>query len=140
MRKNQNTLVGAKAKSEQLHRIGMAAIMLVMFCAFVLSANIMPVLAGEVDGDTTTTGGIITNPAIKAVMDTVLSIVKTASLCVGVVIIIWGVFQIIMALRREDSEAVGKQVTTIVVGGVLSGFGLIIDPIYKTLMTEINGG
>ena len=80
-------------------------------------------------------GVAVNNAALDGVMNTVLGIIQTASKYVGAVIVLWGVFQIIMALRREDSEAIGKQITTVVVGAVLLGFGLTAQQLFNSILS-----
>ena len=78
-------------------------------------------------------GAAINQGGVQAVMEIVKGIVSTAGTFGGIIIVIWGVFQMIMAMRREDSEAISKQVITIVVGGVLVGFGQMIGPIIEAV-------
>jgi uncharacterized membrane protein HdeD (DUF308 family) len=90
-----------------------------------MSIGIVPAFAlEEVDIET---------GALDGVMNTVVSIVSTAALYIGIVIVLWGVFQIVLAFRREDSEGISKQITTVVVGAVLTGFGTFADNIYEAL-------
>lgn len=71
--------------------------------------------------------------AVETVMDTVIQIIGTASLYIGIIISLWGIFQIILAMRREDSEGISKQITTIVVGAVLIGLGAGLPALKDTL-------
>ena len=85
---------------------------LMVFClmlAMALASTVMPVMAVDA--------------GVGAVMEIVMEILSTASLYVGIIISLWGIFQIILAMRREDSEGISKQIMTIVVGAVLIGFG-----------------
>ena len=117
MIKNQNKF--ANTTLEQWKRIFGAAIIMMMFMAF--SSGVMFVSADALD----TVIGIVTE------------IVGKAATYIGVVIVIWGVFQIILAFRREDSEGISKQITTVVVGGVLAGFGLIIPRLAGALGVQV---
>lgn len=88
---------------------------IMVFCAMmlmVLASTVMPsfALSGITDG-------------VDAVLNIVVEVISTASLYVGIIISMWGIFQAIMAMRREDSEGISKQIMTIVVGAVLIGFG-----------------
>ena len=42
-------------------------------------------------------------------------------------------FQAIMAFRREDSEGISKQITTVIVGAVLVGFSFVVGPLRTAL-------
>ena len=112
------------------------AIALLFFVCFSLATTtgIAPVFASGAGGGAG--GAAIDTTAIDTVMDTIIDIIGTAALYIGIVIALWGVFQIVMALRREDSEGIGKQITTVVVGGVLIGFGAFADSIYQSLKTS----
>jgi hypothetical protein len=104
---------------EQLIRCGFIALIVAMFMAFAAISGMMPAMAfaGALDG----------------VMDKIIEIISSAAFYIGVVIVLWGVFQIILAFRREDSEGISKQITTVVVGGVLVGFGAIAEELYSSL-------
>lgn len=79
----------------------------------------------------------IASAGLGAVMKIVVDIVTTAATYVGAIISIWGIFQIIMAMRREDSEAISKQIMTVVVGAVLIGFGTLMEPLLGQLGVTI---
>lgn len=72
--------------------------------------------------------------ALTAAVDAVMGIVTMAAKWVGAIISLWGVFQIIMAMRREDSEAISKQIMTVVVGAVLIAFGFAAPALLETIM------
>ena len=116
----QNQIKFANTTASQWKRIFATAIIMLLLMTFSPSVGIVPAMAAAAGG-------------INTVMTVVIDIVSTASKAIGVVIVIWGVFQIILAMRREDSEAIGKQITTVVVGGVLTGFGLIANNLYAAL-------
>lgn len=73
-------------------------------------------------------------PALEAAIDAVMDIVTLAARWVGAIISLWGVFQIIMAMRREDSEAISKQIMTVVVGAVLIAFGFGARDLLDTIV------
>ena len=100
---------------------GFAIMLVAMFIAFAAISGVSPVMAGEEGG------------ALDDVMDIVIGIIGNAAFYIGIVIVLWGAFQIILAFRREDSEAISKQITTVVVGGVLVGFGAIAEELYGAL-------
>ena len=119
MIKNQNKF--ANTTYAQWKRIFAVALIMMMFMSVLTLTGVMPALA------TVNTQGLDT------VMTTVLTIIQTAAKYIGAVIILWGVFQIILAFRREDSEGISKQITTVVVGGILLGFGLTATTIYNAI-------
>ncbi len=114
-------------KESRMNKLMVVALMIAMF----VCGSVMPALAG---------GGGMDMSGVDTVMDTVIQILSTAALYVGVVISLWGVFQIILAMRREDSEAISKQIMTVVVGAVLIGFGATADTLMSTFMGSGGGG
>ena len=71
--------------------------------------------------------------ALSSAMEYVTNILATAAKYVGAVISAWGIFQIIMAMRREDSEAISKQIMTVVVGAALVAFGFAAPELINSL-------
>lgn len=112
-----------RSKKDMWARFGFIAMVMFAFAAFASVAGMAPILAGGTDLS-----------AVDGIMTTVLDLVGGAAKYVGAVIILWGVFQMILAFRREDSEGISKQITTIVVGGLLLGFGLGVPALYETLV------
>jgi ethanolamine transporter EutH len=124
---NKNQMVKTN-KKEMFTRYALLAFALTAFVAFATAVGILPAFAGQVN----LTG-------LDSVMNIVIDIITKAALYIGIIIILWGVFQIVLAFRREDSEGISKQITTIVVGGVLTGFGAVAGPLKTTLMNNANG-
>ena len=125
------TLITSERKA-QMKRFGAIALMLTLFISFMAFSG-TTVFAGNAVGGA---AGGATNAATGAldnVMDIVIDIISKAALYIGIVIVLWGVFQIILAFRREDSEGISKQITTVVVGGVLVGFGALANSLYNVL-------
>lgn len=118
MMKNQTTLVNPNRR-EQFVRVAFIAVAMAFFMSFAMAPGMLTVSATD---------------ALNGVMTIVINIVSTAALYIGIVIVLWGVFQIILAFRREDSEGISKQITTVVVGGVLVGFGAIAEQLYDALV------
>jgi uncharacterized membrane protein HdeD (DUF308 family) len=125
MFQTNNTLTKASNKSA-LTKICLIALVATFFVTFAVALGIVPAFAGA--------GVPVDTGALDSVMGTVISIVSTAALYIGIVIVLWGVFQIILAFRREDSEGISKQITTVVVGAVLTGFGAFAESIYEALI------
>ena len=119
----QTNSLTKKSNVEAFKKICLIALVACFFVTFAMAIGVIPSFAaGTPDTD-----------ALDRVMDTVISIVSTAALYIGIVIVLWGVFQIILAFRREDSEGISKQITTVVVGAVLTGFGAFAETIYNSL-------
>lgn len=110
-------------KESRMQKLTVIAMMIAMF----VCGSVMPAFALDTSG-------------VDTVMDTVIQILSTAALYVGVIISLWGVFQIILAMRREDSEAISKQIMTVVVGAVLIGFGATAETLMGTFMGGGGGG
>ena len=110
-------------KSHRMHKMLVVAMMIV-FC---LCASVLPCFAGNVQPVEMNMTGLNT------AMGYVLAVLTSAAKWVGAVISAWGIFQIIMAMRREDSEAISKQIMTVVVGAVLIAFGLAAPQLINTL-------
>lgn len=113
MSKNQTTLT---SKRDQWMRYGIVALTIACFLTFAMTAGIMPAFAADID-----TSG--TDTALENVMGVIVDIITKAAMYIGGAIVLWGVFQIVLAFRREDSEGISKQITTVVVGSILVGFG-----------------
>lgn len=111
-------------KQNVLNKFVMVALMVAFAVAFAATPAVSFVAAGALD----------------TVMDKIIEIISTAALYIGIVIVLWGVFQIVLAFRREDSEGISKQITTVVVGGVLTGFGAVAEGLYTSLKNSNNGG
>ena len=69
---------------------------------------------------------VFATDAVAGLIDELMKVITSAATYVGMIIIAWGAFQMIMAFRREDSEGISKQVITVVVGGLLLGLGTLL--------------
>lgn len=104
----------------QKGRMFFATLLIAVLASFAIGTGILPVAASS--------------GALNQVMDIVINdIISVAAKFIGVIIVLWGVFQIILSLRREDSEGISKNITTVVVGGVLVGFGVIAQSLAGAL-------
>lgn len=119
MKKNQNLTTRF---GEQMKHFGLIALAMAVLSALALSVGIAPAMAAD---------------ALGAVLGVVVGIVETAGTVIGAVIVIWGVFQIVLAFRREDSEGISKQITTVVVGTILVGFGIFIDDLLSAMGVDV---
>lgn len=102
-----------------------AAMVLAMFVVGMMPTIMSVYAAGGTSIDLT---------AANSVMDIVVEIVGTAALYIGIIICLWGIFQIVLAFRREDSEGISKQITTVIVGAVLCAFGGLAENLYQSLI------
>jgi hypothetical protein len=110
-----------KNKIKSISKRSIAIVVVLVIAALLISGSIAAVSAGD---------------ALSTAMDSVLTIIETAAKYVGIVIALWGIFQIILALRREDSEGISKQIITVVVGATLTTIGFSIRGIYSALGGE----
>ena len=109
-----------KNKIKSISKRSIAIVVVLVIAALLISGSIAAVSAD----------------ALSTAMDSVLTIIETAAKYVGIVIALWGIFQIILALRREDSEGISKQIITVVVGATLTTIGFSIRGIYSALGGE----
>lgn len=122
---NQNLIAKSGNKKTMLKKFALIALVLTAFTALLASTGMLPALAANVS-----------TTALDSVMDIVIDVIGKAALYIGIVIVLWGVFQIVLAFRREDSEGISKQITTVVVGGVLVTFGALAKSLYTTLKAQ----
>lgn len=122
----KNTLT--TKKHETLRRVMAISLVFVFAMAFMSMFNITPTVFAD------------TEDTLNGVLTEILKIVKMAATYIGIVIAVWGVFQIVLAFRREDSEGISKQITTVVVGAVLAGFGIFAQNIASALGIEVDLG
>ena len=122
---NQNLIAKSGDRKAMLKKFALIALVLTAFTALLASTGMLPALAANVS-----------TTALDSVMDIVIDVIGKAALYIGIVIVLWGVFQIVLAFRREDSEGISKQITTVVVGGVLVTFGALAKSLYTTLKAQ----
>ena len=120
-----HTLI-ATNKREQWIRFGLAFMLIAAFASFAIVSGMAPAFAAA--------------DVLDNVMNTIIGIISDAAFFIGLAIVLWGAFQIVLAFRREDSEGISKQITSVVVGGVLVGFGAVADELYASLNAGRNSG
>lgn len=120
---NKTQIVKTNNK-ELFFKCALISAVLTIFVAFAAANGLLPVLAGGNDA----TGYVLTE---------VKDLLTSAATIVGAVIAAWGIFQMILAFRREDSEGISKQITTVVVGALLIGFGLGVGELIDNLSTQV---
>lgn len=120
---DKKQMLTKKDKKGMFVRFALLALVITVFLAFTASANMLPVSA-KIDIDT---------GSLDEVVELVVDIVALAAKYIGIIIIVWGIFQIVQAFKREDAEGISKQITTCVVGAVLIAFGTFADTLYDKL-------
>lgn len=85
--------------------------LMIAFMFFALSAT--PVMAA---GDT----------SVDSLVGTIVGIILTMFRYVGIVLLVWGVAQFVMAMKRSDSESKGDAIQTIITAIVLIGLKTVI--------------
>lgn len=122
------------AKSNRFHKLLVVA-MMIIFC---LATTVLPCFAAGTGGTGGTGADVqpieMEMTGLNTAMGYVMTVLTTAARWVGAVISAWGIFQIIMAMRREDSEAISKQIMTVVVGAVLIAFGIAAPNIINAII------
>ena len=73
---------------------------------------------------------------VDNIMSTIVSLMAAIAKYVGGVIGLWGVIQIVLGFRREDSEAISKNITVVIVGAVLIGVGLSANTLYQQFISS----
>ena len=84
-------------------------------------------LAGE-DGD-----------AVGMLVSEFSGMLKTAGTTIGAIIAVWGIFQCILAMKREDAEGIQKNVIVVVVGALLITFSQTAERLINSLR-RLDGG
>ena len=110
-------------KSERTQRVVFTSFVTTLFLMLMTCAGIMPAFAMQINMN-----------GVNNIMQLVVTIVGTAAKFVGAAISLWGIFQIIMAFRREDSEGISKQIVSVIVGAILIAFGASAGTIYSSLI------
>lgn len=85
--------------------------LMIAFMFFALSAT--PVMAA---GDT----------SVDSLVGTIVGIILTMFRYVGIVLLVWGVAQFVMAMKRSDSESKGDAIQTIITAIVLIGLKTVV--------------
>ena len=85
--------------------------LMIAFMFFALSAT--PVMAA---GDT----------SVDSLVGTIVGIILTMFRYVGIVLLVWGVAQFVMAMKRSDSESKGDAIQTIIAAIVLIGLKTVV--------------
>ena len=85
---NQNLIAKSGNKKTMLKKFALIALVLTAFTALLASTGMLPALAANVS-----------TTALDSVMDIVIDVIGKAALYIGIVIVLWGVFQIVFLLR-----------------------------------------
>lgn len=73
--------------------------------------------------------GISLGP-VDNIMNTIVTLIGAIAKYIGAIIGLWGIIQIVLGFRREDSEAISKNITVVIVGAVLIGIGVSANALY----------
>lgn len=76
--------------------------------------------------------------SIEEIMGTVLGIIFTVAMYIGIILAVWGLFQLVMSLKNDDAEAKSRATQLMVVGIVLIGLkglaGVLLSKIGITVI------
>ena len=76
--------------------------------------------------------------SIEEIMGTVLGIIFTVAMYIGIILAVWGLFQLVMSLKNDDAEAKSRATQLMVVGIVLIGLkglaGVLLSKIGITVV------
>ncbi len=86
---------------------------MLMFAFMFLALSATPVMAA---GDT----------SVDSLIGTIVGIILTMFRYVGIVLLVWGVAQFVMAMKRSDSESKGDAIQTIIAAIVLIGLKTVV--------------
>ena len=75
----------------------------------------------------------VDNTGSKLVLE-VVAIVCYIARIIGVILLVWGVVQLILAFRNEDADSKTKAAMTIVVAVVLFSLSFILTPLVKLIL------
>jgi predicted PurR-regulated permease PerM len=67
--------------------------------------------------------------AATQMLSTMVEIISNVARYIGIVVMVFGIFNFVLAFRDENSEGLARGVSTLVVGGVLMGFSVIVPMI-----------
>lgn len=106
-------------KQEQRNRNTLFA----SFVAAVLAgaAQVMPVLC------------LNTNVSPDSIITSVVGVISTIAIYVGVVLLFWGIFQLILSFKNDDAEAKSRATTLLVVAISLIGIKTIAGPVLSAI-------
>ena len=71
---------------------------------------------------------------LSAYFGELIDILGTVSMYLGTVIIVFGVFNVVLAFTQDDSERVSRSVSTLVIGSLLIGMHVIMPMIFEGMI------
>ena len=71
---------------------------------------------------------------LSAYFGELIEILSTMSMYLGMVIVVFGVFNVVLAFSQDDSERVSRSVSTLVIGSVLIGMHVIMPMIFEGMV------
>lgn len=111
-------------KRALLSKTFLLAITLILLVGVVLGNTVMPFADETIEVD---------NTGSKLVLE-VVAIVCYIARIIGVILLVWGVVQLILAFRNEDADSKTKAAMTIVVAVVLFSLSFILTPLVKLIL------
>lgn len=69
---------------------------------------------------------------VNEVMSSIISILGNAASYLGIMIVIFGIFRLILSFKDDDSEGVSSAIPMVVIGAAMIGFKSIITMITKS--------
>ena len=85
------------------------------------AAQVMPVLC------------LNTNINPDSIITSVVSVITTIAVYVGVVLLFWGIFQLILSFKNDDAEAKSRATTLLVTTICLIGIKVIAGPVMTAI-------
>ena len=111
-------------KRTLLSKTFLLVVTLVLLVGVVLGNTVMVSADGPIEVD---------NTGSKLVLE-VVAIVCYIARIIGVILLVWGVVQLILAFRNEDADSKTKAAMTIVVAVVLFSLSFILTPLVKLIL------
>lgn len=71
---------------------------------------------------------------LSAYFGELIEILSTLSMYLGMVIVVFGVFNVVLAFTQDDSERVSRSVSTLVIGSLLIGMHVIMPMIFEGMI------
>ena len=79
------------------------------------------------------------SPATKSMVKGILGIVFDIATIVGIILLVWSIFQLVMAFKNEDADSKSRAIIVIVVSVTLIGLNPLLQAIAKTSGSPLNG-
>lgn len=70
----------------------------------------------------------------KDVINSILDIIYTMALYIGIILLVWSIVMLVLALKNEDADSKSRAIMLIAVSIALIGIGTVVQPIVDGLM------